>query len=301
MSGLFGSTTIKGTRLTDFSAARVSVGDPIAFGYGSFPVDGQVIFAPLPPKEHYSKKRQGKGGVKQEVYTYTLSYAVAFARGPIYGFKWIKRNGKVVYTTDPAAPIEDRNYATKWAQRASFYFGFPDQMPDSIMESYEGSGNVSAHRKLCYIVLEDEDVTEGGGAPAAYEACVVASPPDVYVTSKPYPIVGVESLNVGGEFYRSISYQDPVDELSIFSSFQLGNLRDVLQDYAGEPEELTAASVFVSGIIDTVLLRYSTLPESLQSGSEFRSGLLEETLLRYLNYQPESLTSSSQFIGGVLS
>src|SRR3546814_13408882 len=65
---------------------------------------------------------------------------------PIYGFKWIKRNGKVVYTTDPNAPLEDQEYATKWAGKVNFHWGTFDQLPDSLIESYEGVGNVSAFK-----------------------------------------------------------------------------------------------------------------------------------------------------------
>src|SRR3546814_2285311 len=69
MSGIFGSTTTKGTRITDFSGTSAEVGKAIAFGYGAYPVDGIINWAPLPPVEHRQVKRQGKGGVKQETFT----------------------------------------------------------------------------------------------------------------------------------------------------------------------------------------------------------------------------------------
>ena len=73
MSNLFKSTVIKGTKMTDFSSTAAEVGIPLPFGYGRVPVPGNVIFAPMPPVEHRQVKRQGKGGVKQETFTYTLS------------------------------------------------------------------------------------------------------------------------------------------------------------------------------------------------------------------------------------
>lgn len=197
MSGLFKSTVIKGNRITDFTQTTATVGVVIPFGYGRFPVDGNVIFAPLPPKENRTVKRQGKGGVKQESFTYTLSYAIAFCRGPIYGYWWIKRNGKVVWTNDPNAPIEDAAYAAKWAQKATFYYGTSSQMPDSTIESYKGSGQVSAFRYLAYIVVEDDDVTEGGGAVPSYEAVPIASPPEIYLTSHPYAQIFYSEAKTG--------------------------------------------------------------------------------------------------------
>src|SRR3546814_16073196 len=111
---------------------------------------------------------------------------------PIYGFKWIKRNGKVVYTTDPNAPLEDQEYATKWAGKVNFHWGTFDQLPDSLIESYEGVGNVSAFKTFCYITIEDEDVTDNGGAPPNYEAVVIATPPDVYLNRSEESRVGKE-------------------------------------------------------------------------------------------------------------
>ena len=217
MSGLFGSTTIKGTRITDFSGTSAEVGKAIPFGHGSYPVDGFIGWAPLPPVEHRQVKRQGKGGVKQETFTYTLSYAVMFCKGPTFGYRWIKRNGKVVYTTDPNAPLEDKAYAAKWAQRVNFYSGQRDQLPDSLIESYEGVGNVSGFPFITYFTVEDEDVTDNGGAPPNYEAVVIATPPEAYLTSKPYPVFVEERAAVqlslpAWEFRQLIKPIDAPDE-----------------------------------------------------------------------------------------
>lgn len=186
MSGIFGSTTIKGTRITDFAQTSASVGIPIPFLYGRAPVTGNVIWADLPPKEHRSVKKQGKGGVKQETFTYTTSYAIAFCLGPIAGYWWIKRNGKVVYSQDPNAPIEDQDYAAKWAAKVQMYNGTLSQLPSSVIEAVEGTGKVGAFRGVAYIVVPDEDVTEGGGAIPSYEAVPIAAPAEVWITSKPY-------------------------------------------------------------------------------------------------------------------
>lgn len=194
MSGLFRSTTIKGTRITDFAKTSADVGNTIPFLYGRAPVTGNVIFAALPPKENRSVKKQGKGGVKQETFTYTTSYAISFCRGPIQGYWWIKRNGKVVYSQDPAAPIEDKAYAAKWAAKVMMYNGTSSQMPNSVIESYKGSGRVSAFRYLAYIVVPNDDVTDQGGAIPSYEAVPIASPAEVYFTSLPYPQFAQDAL-----------------------------------------------------------------------------------------------------------
>ena len=231
MSNLFRSTVIKGNRLTDFAQSTATVGIVIPFGHGEFVTDGNVIWAALPPKEHVSRKRQGKGGVKQETYTYTMSYAVAFALGELYGYKWIKRNGKVVYTTDPNAPIDDKAYAQKWLQKATLYYGRRSQLPDSTIESYEGSGRVSAFRDIGYIVVEDDDVTEGGGAVPTYEACVIATPPEAYLTSKPYAQYADEPIAISPSVIlfsiKDIPNASSSEPISISPSVPLFQIKDL--------------------------------------------------------------------------
>ena len=186
MSGLFGSPTIKGTRITDFAKTSADVGGTIPFLHGRAPVPGNVVMAKLPPTETKTVKKQGKGGVKQEIFTYDTTYAIYFCTGPIIGYWWIKRNGKVVYSLDPAAPVEDKAYAAKWAAKVQMYNGTMSQMPSSVLEAIRGVGKVSAMRGGCYIVLPRDDITEGGGAIPVYEAVPIASPSEVWLTSKPY-------------------------------------------------------------------------------------------------------------------
>lgn len=270
MSGLFKSTLIKGNRITDFTQTTATVGVVIPFLYGRAPVDGNVIFAPLPPKEHRQVKRQGKGGVKQESFTYTLSYAIAFCRGPIYGFWWIKRNGKIVYTNDPNAPIEDKEYAAKWLQKATFYYGTSSQLPDSTIESYKGSGNVSAFRYLAYIVVEDDDVTEGGGAVPSYEAVPVGTPPEAYLTSHPY----------------AQYYADTVDTSARVS---LVTLHDAL--WTGCESEKVSYSPRMSGAYLGLALRVITNDEKIAYAptlvdGELRSQLKSTNTEEKVSYSP---------------
>lgn len=230
MSGLFGSTTIKGTRITDFAQTSADVGSTIPFLYGRAPVKGNVIFAALPPKENRTVKRQGKGGVKQETFTYTTSYAVSFCWGPVRGFWWIKRQGKVVYTQDPSVPIEDKEFAAKWASKMSMYLGTESQLPNSVIESYKGSGRVSAFHGLVYIVLPHEDVTQNGGAIPDYEAVPIASPAEVYLTSHPYTQVFYDNVKatlrpVGGSMVRLLYDSDiSPDKVSFVMRPQSGEL-----------------------------------------------------------------------------
>lgn len=291
MSGLFGSTLIKGTKITDFSGTSAEVGRAIAFGYGAFPVDGFIGWAPLPPVEHRQVKRQGKGGVKQETFTYTLSYAVFFCKGPIYGFKWIKRNGKVVYTTDPSAPLEDREYAAKWAQRVNFHYGYRDQLPDSLIESYEGVGNVSGFPNSCYLTIEDEDVTDNGGAPPNYEACVIIGAARSY-TTPPYPIGitdGVSSSSSAGDGYYFSTFRD---RLTSFGAAAGGEVRAVVQELAAPLDALSSAGGVANGSVTPVFKSLTVSPDRLTSSGGVADGSIQVVVLKYTNGKPDALTSS---------
>lgn len=298
MSGLFGSTTIKGTRLTDFSGTSAEVGKAIPFGYGTFPVDGFIGWAPLPPVEHRKVRRQGKGGVKQETYTYTLSYAVFFCKGPIYGVKWIKRNGKVVYTTDPNAPIEDHQYAAKWAQRVNFHWGTRDQLPDSLIESYEGVGNVSGFPDMFYITVEDEDVTDNGGAPPNYEACVIADGMS-FGTSPPYPIYD-EGLLTGAvvSYSESMLAWWPEDLLS--SAQYIGmELKDTLRLHTNEPQPMSSMGSYVGMELRQTLRLYTNEPQPMASSAAYGGASLVHQMVLYTN-EVQPMQSSVTYVGGVL-
>lgn len=299
MAGLFGSITIKGNRLTEFASQTATVGVEIPFGAGKFPCTGNVIFANLPPKEHVKKKKQGKGGVKTETYSYTLDYAIAFCEGPIYGFWTIRRNGKIVYTQDPTATIEDKAYAAKWLQKATLYYGTRDQMPDSTIEAVKGAGKVSAFRDLAYIVVEGDDVTDEGGAVPTYEAIAIAHS-DGYSTSPPYSIQfqdALDSQSTNPAFYY-ITW--PTEGLNATSDAVSGDLRTILKTYAMVPEAIDAVSTVVSGDLRTILKTYTAAPEAIDSSSDVVSGVLKDILIPY-TMAPEGINSSSDIVSGDLT
>lgn len=309
MSGIFGTTVIKGNRLTDFTNTTATVGTTIPWGAGRFVVPGNVIWAALPPKTQRKLVRQGKGGVKQETFTYTMSYAVGFSKA-IYGYWWIKRNGKIVYTNDPNAPIEDKQYAAKWLQKATLYIGGEDQLPDPTIESYEGMGQVPAHKDIAYIVLEDDDVTNEGGAVPSYEACVIASPPDVFLTSKPYQIVDQNDVDSSSQPMWMNNARQPfiTENVEAGSDLEFAELLVVVHylTYDLPPEdEAVCDSDFESGELLRVVnyLTYLSPPDEAEADGDFMSGELEVVAgyLFYTNWPQESMVASGDFESGSLT
>lgn len=304
MSGLFKSTVIKGNKLTEFAQTTATVGIVIPWGRGRYPVDGNVIWAPLPPKENRTVKRQGKGGVKQESFTYTLPYFVSFGKGPIYGFWWIKRNGKVVYTRDPAAPIEDAAYAAKWQQKVTLYYGTDSQMPDSTIESYEGTGRVSAHRGICGFVIEPDDVTEGGGAVPSYEAVVMASPSEVYFTSHPYDQYFQDASDyrpklAGGEL-RTILHETTVDNDSSYRPQLLGGYLGIKLLSVVENEKSSYSPWLLGGILKNAAVTYDCPREECSYVPALTGGVLRRQLVVY-DCPREQSSYAPTLTGGTLA
>lgn len=299
MAGLFGSITVKGNRLTEFATQTASVGIPIPFGYGRFPCEGNIGFAPMPPKEHVKKKKQGKGGVKTEEYSYTLSYAIMFCEGPIFGYWTIKRNGKVVWTQDPNASVEDAAYAAKWAQKATFYYGTETQLPDSTIESYKGAGNVSAFRGIAYIVVEDDDVTDNGGAVPTYEAVVIASPPEAYLTSKPYPLYETDSIWLSSSFGTAIQrtlvkQTDNSDSMSVAMSFGTGTIRAPIVTLESL-DKIQTSFTFGTGLIRAPLVSLGPQPpDEIQPSFTFGTGIIRAALISQ-EQTPEKIQTSFTF------
>lgn len=186
LGGIVDPVKIEGPRLTDAKAMTSRDGVPIPWGDGIFRVAGTMIACqPGKPTEHKKKKRQGKGGGPVQVtYTYTRSHAVLICEGEIVGVRRIWRNGKLVYDATPIPTAADEPNPTTLAARVkaaieskaasakftfTLYVGNETQLPDPTLEAMFGVGEVGANRGIAYIVIEDDDVTDTGGAVPQYE------------------------------------------------------------------------------------------------------------------------------------
>lgn len=179
LGGYISPDKVYGPRLTDAQTQTSTVGIPVPFGFGSFAIKGNIIWAD--ELKERRKKRGGKGGGPTQItYTYTRSYAIGICEGPIKAIKTIKRNGKVVYEVSANAAGEysgDTSQLTaqsaKFLKKCTIYKGDEAQLPDPTIEAVEGVGNVSPFRGLAYIVVKDDDLTDLSGAVPQYEFTVV--------------------------------------------------------------------------------------------------------------------------------
>jgi hypothetical protein len=139
---------VTGSRLTDLSLQTSTEGAAITRIDGTIRVSGQVIWATKYKETTTTTTSGGKGGgVKTTEYTYSISFAVGLCQGVVRSLGRIWADGNLLDTSQ---------YTIR------FYSGTDTQVPDTLIEEIEGSGNTPAYRGLCYVVFEDMELTDFG-------------------------------------------------------------------------------------------------------------------------------------------
>lgn len=99
-----------GPRLDDLKAFRADYGAPLAKVYGAMRVPGHLIWS-QPFTEHVHEETVGdsllSSGTTVTTYSYTASFAVAVAQGPIVGVRRIWANGQLIYDRRSALAFGD--------------------------------------------------------------------------------------------------------------------------------------------------------------------------------------------------
>ena len=172
IGGAIDPTQIQGPRLTDAKTQTATDGAFRTYGDGTFPTTGNIIWVDPIVKEHETTD-DGKGsGQEVTTYTYTISSAVAVSKGPITGYKLVKRNKKVVFDARTDAELTALGYSSqqiaetraaqaKFLEKCTFYYGVAEQTPDPTMVAVKGVGNVPGYSGTAYIVMTDDDTIEG--------------------------------------------------------------------------------------------------------------------------------------------
>ncbi len=142
-----------GPRISDTRVQTSAYGQYLPVIYGRVRLSGNIIWA-SPVREVIQESSQdvggGKGGgssssITSRTYLYYRSFAVALCIGPAVAIHKIWANTEVIY--DLAAGTS--------AYENVRYLGTETQVADSIMESFEGVGNVPGYRGLVYVVFDD--------------------------------------------------------------------------------------------------------------------------------------------------
>ncbi|WP_018147583.1 baseplate multidomain protein megatron [Henriciella marina] len=129
---------IHGPRVSALKLLESREGAGLPLIYGRARVGGQVIWA-AQFKEKRRERSAGKGGPKVNDYSYSASFAVAVADGPVSRIGRIWANGEVL----ELAGLNVRVYR-----------GDESQLPDPLIEAVEGEAGAPAFRGTAYVVFE---------------------------------------------------------------------------------------------------------------------------------------------------
>jgi hypothetical protein len=179
------SITQEGSRLSDLKVQSSSLGQTIPRVWGTMRIAGNMIWS-LPIKEtaHVDSQTQeaggkgGGGGASQTVttttYTYSQTFAIAICEGPISGIRKIWANGELIYTAGADSDIASLIASGGIAQGIAFHLGESDQLPDIIIQAYDGVANTQAYRDTVYVVFDDLQLEKYGNRTPNLEFEVVS-------------------------------------------------------------------------------------------------------------------------------
>lgn len=205
---VFGVPTInrEGARLTDLSVQVSTYGKMIPLIYGTVRIAGNVIWS-RPIKETKVTTTFSSGGGKggsgrvdtsTTTYSYSVTLAIALCEGPI---------NEIVRVWADAKPL-DLSLGTY-----RLYRGGELQLPDPVIESFEGIGTTPAYRGTAYVVIEDFPLADFGNRIPnfTFEVKRTVRTPDHNGQSVEEMVDGMIVIPGAGEFVydTQIEYQIP--------------------------------------------------------------------------------------------
>lgn len=148
--------------------------------WGRYRLSGNVIWAGAPHQHDQSGK--GMGGKQGQPYV-TMSFAVALCKGPITSVPRIWANGQLIYDLSNPADFQALSGSSSMVTNFTVYYGTETQLPDPVMQSQLGAGNVPAHRGMAYVVFNELSLQNWGNYMPSLSFEVVANGVPTYVTS----------------------------------------------------------------------------------------------------------------------
>lgn len=144
-----GGSSREGPRLSDLSVQVSTYGKMVPLVFGSVRIAGNVIWS-RPIKETATTSTSSSGGGKggggggskttATTYSYSVTLAIAICEGEVTNILRAWADAEQLDLSQGAYRI---------------YKGDEGQLPDPVIESFEGVGSTPAYRGLCYVVIED--------------------------------------------------------------------------------------------------------------------------------------------------
>lgn len=145
----------QGPRLSDLHPQASEYGRPIPLVYGTVGIAGNVIWASDLIEVATTTEQGGKGGPTQSTttYAYYANFAIALCEGVReVGRLWAGPDKRLIYD----------GVTLEGSGSVRIYSGTEDQLPDPLIESFLGVGNVPAYRGTTYLVFEQFPLAKDG-------------------------------------------------------------------------------------------------------------------------------------------
>ena len=262
-------------------------GVPITLFWGLQYGHGNII-QKNPEEIVTTTERQGKGGPEVETTQRFRTFAIGVGQTTVGAISEITRiweNNRLVYDvrTVPAIPAAE---TAKYAEGITIYLGDESQLPDPELEAYWTAAETPAYRGLCYIVWNDKDLTDVGGAIPQF-AFEVNGSRDATVTSKPYPIEAIDGIDVDPLPLNYGPIEWPLDPIDAGIALLSWDVRQLLIPYAWE-EGIDILTSLLTWDVRSLLNEYEYEPEGIDVGMAPQTWLIEPRLVTY-TYEPEGV------------
>jgi hypothetical protein len=153
----------QGPRLQDLNVTSSTFGVTLPTCWGTMRTAGNVIWArPLTEHVHTERTGKGGGGSTYTSYTYSATFAVAICEGEITALTRIWANNKLIYDIRADGDPSMVGASDEVAKIMQVFAGTESQLPSSIIENYDGAGNVPAYRGTGYVVFENFPLADYG-------------------------------------------------------------------------------------------------------------------------------------------
>jgi len=302
ISALTPGSEVSQGQVNDLSVQTCTVGTGMAKGYGKVRLTGNIIwgtkFTEHIKKTTSSSGGKGGGGAKTTTttYTYSASFAIALANGPIVGIGDVWADGNDI-------SLKDLDYR--------LYTGTDTQMPDDFMEAIEGAGNVPAYRGMAYIVFRNVILTDFGNRIPTFSFVVEFPKNDLkeivediseeagLIIQQEVDATSLEGLKVDG-FLRSgtKTFREQMEELRVVHIFE-GVERFGKIVFA--PRDFSRVIAVSSGEIGAYENKASDEP--IATATKYDMELPRRLTIKYLSkdndYQTGSQTGYRQLTGAI--
>ena len=279
--------TIRAPGLNEAPIQTSRDGVPIPIIRGLQYCHGNVI-QKNPEEIVVTTERQGKaGGVEVETRQRFRTFAIGVCEAPIAQITRIWENSRLVYDVRevPAIPVEETE---AYAEKITIYLGGEDQLPDPELEAHWGAEDTPAYRGLCYIVWNNYDLTDTGGAIPQF-AFEVNGSRDATITSRPYPIEALDAVDPTPDPLGWQELSIPLDGINASISLASWQINTLLNSYS-YTEGVDASIAPQSWLIETRLESY-TWTEGVDAAITPLSWLIELRLVSY-DYETEGVDVS---------